>query len=75
MEFADQRAQFRVRRVTPSGERSSPVTVSGLAGSRASGYPRIAAHANELVFAWTETADGRSQVQTAVVRSSPQSMR
>jgi len=75
IEFADQRAQFRVRRVTPSGERSSPVTVSGLAGSRASGYPRIAAHGNELLFAWTETSDGRSQVQTAVVRPSPLSMR
>ena len=32
------------------------------------GYRRIASHGCELVFAWTEAADGRSQVQTAVAR-------
>jgi hypothetical protein len=68
IEFADRRAQFRVRRVTPAGERSAAVTISGIAGSRASGYPRIAAHGNELVFAWTETDEGRSQVKTAALR-------
>jgi hypothetical protein len=66
IEFADRRAQFRVRRVEPSGARSPSVTVSGLAGNRASGYPRIAARRGELVFAWTVGSDGRSQVQTAV---------
>jgi hypothetical protein len=68
IEFADQRAQFRVRRIEPSGARSASMTVSGLAGSRASGYPRIAWHGDEIVFAWTENADGRSPVQTAAVR-------
>jgi hypothetical protein len=68
IEFADERAQFRARRVEPSGRKSPALTVSGLAGSRASGYPRIAVHGEELVFAWTETDDGRSQVQTAVAR-------
>jgi hypothetical protein len=68
IEFADQRSQFRVRRVLPSGAKSPAVTVSALAGGRASGYPRIARHGDELVFAWTESIDGRSQVQTAVMR-------
>jgi len=68
LEFANQRAQFRVRCVEPSGAKSPAVTVSGLAGDRESGYPRIARHGDELVFAWTETAAGRSQVQTAVAR-------
>ena len=65
IEFADGRAQFRFRRVEPSGLKSAPTTVSGLTGSRASGYPRIAQYGNELVFAWTETADGGSHVRTA----------
>jgi len=70
IEFADQRAQFRVRRVEPSGGKSPAVTVAGLAGNRASGYPRIARHGDELVFAWTESAEGTSRVQTAVARVS-----
>jgi hypothetical protein len=68
IEFADRRAQFRVRRVEASGARSPSVTVSALAGTRASGYPRIARHEDELVFAWTESADDRAQVQTAIAR-------
>jgi hypothetical protein len=65
IEFADQRPQFRVRRVEASGVKSPAVTVAGLAGDRASGYPRIARHGDELVFAWTDSAEGRSRVQTA----------
>jgi len=68
IEFADQRAQFRMRRVTSSGEKSAAVTISGLAGSRASGYPRVAQHGEELVFAWTESTDGTLQVKTASAR-------
>ena len=68
IEFADERAQFRVRRVDPSGARSDPMTVSPLVGSRSSGYPRIASRGDEVVFAWTEHADGRSQVRTAATR-------
>jgi hypothetical protein len=68
IEFADQRAQFRVRRVESSGSKSASVTVSGLAGSRASGYPRVALMGDEVLFAWTESADGRSQLRTAFAR-------
>jgi hypothetical protein len=68
IEFADQRAQFRVRRIERSGARSQSVTVSSLSGSRASGYPRIAASGDDAVFAWTENAQSGSRVQTAVAR-------
>ena len=68
IEVADQRAHFRVRRIEPSGVRSESTTVSALAGSRASGYPRVASRGDEVVFAWTENAEGRSQVRTAVTR-------
>jgi hypothetical protein len=72
IEFADQRSQFRVRRVEPSGARSASVTVSGLAGGRASGYPRIAVDGEDVVFAWTENVDGRSKVLTGLARLGPQ---
>jgi hypothetical protein len=68
IEFAAQRAQLRVRRVGPTGTRSQAVTVSTIAGSRASGYPRLAGSGKDVVLAWTETGDGRSQVQTATIR-------
>jgi hypothetical protein len=59
-------AQFRARRIEPSGARSSPVTIAGIAGSRSSGYPRMAVANGEAVFAWTEAADGGAlQVRTA----------
>jgi hypothetical protein len=66
IEFADQRSQFRARRIDRSGARSAPVTIAGLAAGRASGYPRMALSGRELVFAWTESvAGGTMQVKTA----------
>lgn len=72
VEFAGQRAQFRVRRVEPSGATSPAVEVAGVSGGRASGYPRIARNGHELVFAWTESAPAQGEsegvlaVRTAV---------
>jgi hypothetical protein len=80
IEFADQpgaptpsggggRAQFRARHVGRDGTRSVPVTIAGLAGNRASGYPRAAIANGEIVFAWTESIDGGGlQVRTAAAR-------
>jgi hypothetical protein len=68
IEFADERARFRVRGITRSGVRSSAVTISTIAGSRASGYPRLAANGNEIVFAWTESSGTTMQVRTAAAR-------
>ena len=63
------RAQFRARRVDRQGTRSAPITVAGIAGNRASGYPRAAIANGEIVFAWTESADGGGlQVRTAAAR-------
>ena len=55
IEFADGKAQFRMRRISASGERSPAVTVAGLSANRASGYPRMAQSGAELIFAWTES--------------------
>jgi hypothetical protein len=80
IEFADQpvaakppggggRAQFRARRIGRDGTRSAPVTISGISGNRASGYPRAAVANGEIVFAWTEAAEGGAlQVRTAAAR-------
>lgn len=69
IEFADQRSQFRARRIDRNGTRSEPVTIAGLAAGRASGYPRMALNGRELVFAWTESgAGGTMLVKTATAR-------
>jgi hypothetical protein len=68
VEFAEQGgAQFRVRRIQPDGTRSDPVSIAGISGNRSSGYPRMALHGGELVFAWTDR-DGTSRVHTAVAK-------
>ena len=65
VEYADGRAQFRLRRVAADGTRSAPLTIAGMAGNRSSGYPRMALTGRELVFAWTEREGSRSQVRVA----------
>jgi hypothetical protein len=67
IEFADGKAQFKARRVEQNGTKSAAFTVSSLAASRASGYPRMARFGNEVVFAWSETGDAPG-VRTASLR-------
>jgi hypothetical protein len=67
IEFADQRAQFRIRRIERTGVKSASIAVAGIAAGRASGYPRVVGRQNELVFAWTETGE-QPHVRTAVAR-------
>jgi hypothetical protein len=68
VEFADNRSQFRMRRVDSSGTRSPSITING--NSRVSGYPRVARSGSELVFAWTEGVEGEGaqHVKGAVAR-------
>ena len=68
IEYADGRAQFRVRRIAESGRRTEAITIAGLDASRASGYPRLSKSGDELLLAWTETSHGTSRVKTAVAR-------
>lgn len=75
IEYAGQRAEFRARRIEPSGARSLAVTVATLNSDRSNGYPRIAMHGDELIFAWTESTRGSAgpagntvRVMTAVAR-------
>ena len=57
-----------MRRVEPSGRTSPMTAVSAISGARASGYPRIAFHRDEVVFAWTETDGGQAVLKTAVAK-------
>lgn len=73
IEYANRVAQFRVRRIEPSGARSASVSVATISNDRTSGYPRIAVDANQLVMAWVENpGKGRAgevsqlQIRTAV---------
>ena len=74
VEFADKRQRFTMRRVDPSGAMSAPIVIGGDGSGRVSGYPRMARTGDELVFAWTESAagskDGESaqQIKGAVAR-------
>ena len=74
IEFAEQRSQFRIRRVDRSGSRSESVSVAGISSARASGYPRMAPHGDELIFAWTDTQNG-SRVRAATARLTSHSTR
>jgi hypothetical protein len=71
VEFVNQRAQLRVRRIEASGGRSAAHIVAGTGDGYVAGYPRLARHGDELMLAWTEsTADAVSgqQVKAARVR-------
>jgi hypothetical protein len=66
IELAGEAAELRVRRISDAAERETSVTVAPLSATRSSGYPRMARHGQELLFAWTAAADA-AQVRTAVI--------
>jgi hypothetical protein len=55
LEFTDGRSELRVRRVEPSGARSSAVTLAGAGPGRPTGNPGMVLDEDRLIFAWTET--------------------
>jgi hypothetical protein len=68
MEFAsEQQADVRVRRVGPNGVSTASRVVARTSGARASGFPRMTARGDDLVFAWTE-AGTPSRVRVARAR-------
>ena len=60
IENANRVVEFKIRKIRPDGTKTPAVTVATISGERASGYPRIAAHGQELVFAWVDLAPGRA---------------
>jgi hypothetical protein len=70
LESADGNTFFAARRVEPSGRTGALVKVAAIAGGRISGYPRVASHDNELVFAWTDAGSVRTAVAALSTRGS-----
>jgi hypothetical protein len=68
MEFTSgQQADVRVRRIGAAGARGTSTIVARTSGARASGFPRMAARGNEILFAWTE-AGSPSRIRVARAR-------
>lgn len=68
IEFAEQKSSFSMRRINAAGDRSAITAVSAISGARASGYPRVAVHGDEAVFAWTENESGTASIKTAALQ-------
>jgi hypothetical protein len=71
VEFVNQRAQVRIRRIQPSGARSEAHVIAGTGQGSIAGYPRLARDGENLVLAWTESTPGEvsaQQVKAAAVR-------
>jgi hypothetical protein len=66
IELAGEAAEFRVRRVRDSAWRGPSVTIAPLSSTRSSGYPRMARHGGELLFAWTAAGEA-ARVQVAAI--------
>lgn len=67
IEYADDRAEWRMRRVAPGGARSAATPIARVSAGRSSGYPRLARHGRELVLAWTDVEGEHTAVRTAIV--------
>lgn len=74
VEFANQQAQLKARRVSANGAASASVAVQGAGAGRASGFPKMARQGDELLFVWAESSDGEHaghggvQIKGAVAR-------
>ncbi len=68
VEFANEKSQFKVRRIDANGTKRPPTTVADMSGTR---FPRLALGKGEVVMAWTETEKDSSRVKTARIKMPP----
>jgi hypothetical protein len=61
-EMADEKAQVKVRRIQPGGNRSPSVRVAQVSNAE---YPRLAHGRDELLLAWSAVENGSLRVRTA----------
>ncbi len=62
LEGREQGAEILARRVERSGRMGKPWVVARTSEERSSGFPRMVRVGEEIVFAWTEAADGGVRV-------------
>lgn len=67
IERTDQGSQVHLRQIGADGVAAPPVRVSGAAGALSGGVPRMRVSRDEVVIAWTDSAEP-SQVHTALVK-------
>jgi hypothetical protein len=65
VEFANEKSQFKVRRVAADGTKQPAATVAAVSGTR---VPRLALGKGEVLLAWTETDKESSRVKTARIK-------
>jgi hypothetical protein len=59
-------SQLHLRQVSPNGTAAAPINVSGATKVASGGFPKIALSGNQIVAAWTDSAEP-SQVHTTLV--------
>ena len=67
IERTGQGSQLHLRRVASNGTAAAPMNVSGTAGARSGGFPRMVTSGDDIVVAWTDSAEP-GNVRTVVVR-------
>lgn len=63
-------AQVRLRRIHSDGNMDEPFTIATSSAGRASGFPRMIARGDDLIFAWTVPGEP-STIRVAQVRLAP----
>ncbi|MFQ5512555.1 MAG: sialidase family protein [Candidatus Krumholzibacteriia bacterium] len=64
MEYVDDGAQIRLRRVRPDGTREPSITLATSSRERAAGFPQMARAGKEILLAWTVPGEP-SSIKTA----------
>ncbi|MEN7341358.1 MAG: exo-alpha-sialidase [Pseudomonadota bacterium] len=61
------RGEFVVQRFHKDAKPSAPMLIAELATARRAGFPQMTLHDQSLVFAWIQTANDSTSIQTAVL--------
>jgi hypothetical protein len=66
IERTAQGPRLQIRRYGANGVAAAPIDVSKTAGVRSGGFPKMVVTGNELILAWTDTAEP-SHIRSAVL--------
>jgi len=65
VESTEEEAEIKIMKVNRDGTKSTPVVVSPISASRASGFPQFEVINNNAIFAWNDIQDKKSIVKIA----------
>ena len=69
MEVDDIGTYLRIKKVSPNGKISKPVTISKIDGGRNTGVPQLEIINNEIFIVWTISVDGMNQLKSIKLSS------